>query len=331
VDEARLAAALIGNEPRRLGPYTVSGRLSSGVHGVVLIGVDDEGVRAAIKMPVDARTFDAAHRERFAAEIDTYRRLDTPHVPRLLMSGEHEGLPWAALELVEGPTLERRVAPLDAPPTPLAGDELITVAADIFDGLLALHDAGVTHRDVHPGNVILAARGAVLVDLGLALTYGDERHTSAGIAIGHAQYVAPEQIWDAERPWDTKADVFAWAATTFFAATGRPPFPSVLARMPGSPLAQPSLDPLPIELVPLVGACLQEDPDDRWMAEEVEEKLARMRPGRPGHPDPATAAGVTDAAAATAGVADAAGITGAAAATGADATPASAETREPTS
>ncbi|WP_369825141.1 protein kinase [Kitasatospora sp. Root107] len=163
--------------------------------------------------------------ERFAREVRIMRRLDHPHLSRLIDGGvddSHGGLPYLAMELLDGEVLrdlieeERRL--------PVAW--VAAIGAQIADGLSAAHAAGVVHRDLKPANVMLTRGGVVKVlDFGMGRIVDDPedaRLTSTGVAVGTARYMAPEQF-KAEQVTQA-ADLYALGCLLFEMLTGVAPF-----------------------------------------------------------------------------------------------------------
>lgn len=173
--------------------------------------------------------------------------------------------PWLASELLTGPTLAERIA-ADGP---LADDELRALARGLAEALVAVHAAGVVHRDVTPANVVLGADGPVLVDFGIALVPDATTLTMTGTVVGTAGWLAPELLRDDEA--SDAADVWSWGVVLAFAATGRAPAAGsraevVLRRVLDGDL---DLEGLPGWLDGLVRRCLEQHPARRPTAEEL--------------------------------------------------------------
>src|SRR5690606_4667440 len=162
-------------------------------------------------------------------------------------------------ELVDGPDLVRWVE-RDGP---RRGVELADLADRLRSALAAVHAAGVVHRDVTPGNVLVAERGPVLIDFGIALADDDARITRAGYVVGTPAYVAPELLEGALPSPAT--DWWGWAAVLAFVATGRAPFgdgavDDVLERVRTQPPDLAGLDPV---TAAALGAALDRRPEHR--------------------------------------------------------------------
>ncbi|MGW4644902.1 BMP family ABC transporter substrate-binding protein, partial [Sphaerisporangium sp. NPDC004334] len=186
---------------------------------------------------------------------------------------------------VEGASLEQRVRERG----PLSGDELVRLALGTAGALAAIHQAGVVHRDFKPSNVLLGPDGPRVIDFGIARALDSVTATGTGVA-GTPTYMAPEQI--AGEQVGPPADVFAWAVTMVFAATGRRAFggasvPSVLHAVL---TAEPDLSGVPESLRSLLGRCLAKIPQERPTAAEIMLQLvghdAARPPGTPWPPGP---------------------------------------------
>ena len=182
--------------------------------------------------------------------------------------------PFLVTEYAAGPTLAGYVesaGPLDA------GMQL-GLAAGLAEALAAIHGAGVVHRDLKPGNVILAADGPKVIDFGIAQMLDSAALTQTGMTIGTTGYMAPEQVTGQAGP---AADVFGWAVTLAFAASGQPPFgtgptDAVVYRILH---AQPNIAAVPEGLRSVVAAALAKDPQDRPAAHEILDRLATLLTG----------------------------------------------------
>ncbi|MFC4530670.1 serine/threonine protein kinase [Sphaerisporangium dianthi] len=247
---------LLRGDPSHVGAFRVLGRLGQGGQGVVYLGETPEGERVAIK--VLARGLDQENQEGFRTEIELTRRVKAFCTAAVLATGEVDGVPYIVSEYVDGPSL----ASVLAERGPLRPAELRRLAIGTLTALAAIHQAGVVHRDLKPGNVLLAREGPRVIDFGISRAL-DSGEPTEEFLVGTPPYMAPEQFSGAGG--GPPADLFAWAATVVCAATGRPPFgsgdlPVVVNRILS---AEPELGDLRGDLRDLVASCLAKDPATR--------------------------------------------------------------------
>ncbi|GLX04147.1 serine/threonine-protein kinase [Microbispora sp. NBRC 16548] len=262
-------------DPHRLGNYRLDGRLGVGGQGVVFRGVGASGGPVAVKL-LHARVDDASARRAFAREIEAVRRV-APFCTAQVLDADLDGdRPYIVSEYVDGPSLREHVTTAG----PRTGGDLDRVAVGTATALAAIHRAGVVHRDFKPGNVLLGSDGLRVVDFGIS-RLADATATT-GNPVGTPAYIAPEQLEG--RPAEPAADVFCWALTLVYAASGRhaytgDTYAAVMARIL---YGTPDLGPLTGLLKDLVVACLAAEPADRPDAGQVLSALLDRSPGRPG-------------------------------------------------
>ena len=265
---------LDGRDPHRVGPFRLVGRLGSGGMGVVYAALDDEDRRVAVKTVHRVFASDTEFRTRFAREVELVRRVRAACVPRLLGSDARAEVPWLATEYVPGPTLAEHLRARG----PLRGAALVLFALGSAEALREIHAAGVVHRDLKPGNVILAPDGPKVLDFGIARAVEETALTRTGGVVGTPGWIAPEQY----RGEDATgySDVFAWACLIAHAATGREPFGTgstgaVVTRVLD---AEPDLDGVPGTLALILEQALAKDPDRRPRADALMRELAVLVP-----------------------------------------------------
>ena len=273
----------------RLGPYEIVTLLGSGGMGEVYRARDTRLERTvAIKVLPEALAADPQFRTRFDREARTISQLDHPHICALHDVGEQDGVAYLVMQYLEGETLAARLERTTTghpPGSGLAFDRALTIAIEIVSALDKAHRAGVIHRDLKPGNVMLTATGAKLLDFGIAksqapavagsglsmLPTTPPSLTAQGAIIGTLQYMAPEQLEGKDA--DARTDIFAFGALVHEMFTGRKAFEgkssagliaAILEHDPVSVssiqrLASPSLDRL-------VKTCLDKIPDNRWQS-----------------------------------------------------------------
>ncbi|WP_217923943.1 serine/threonine-protein kinase [Miltoncostaea oceani] len=205
-------------QERRVGPWALEERIGGGGQAAVYRVRHAVLSRpAALKLVHPAIWADPGFRVRFARECDALVALEHPGVVPILDAGEHEGRGYLVMALARGGSLDARLAA-----GPLAPREAATIVTAIASALDAAHAAGVLHRDVTPGNVLLDPAGPWLADFGIALRGDATALTAEGALIGTAGYLAPEVI--AGHRATPASDRYALAATAFRALTGEPPF-----------------------------------------------------------------------------------------------------------
>ena len=253
-------------DPETLGPFRVAARLGQGGMGTVYLAHGADQRPVAIKVIRPELAGDAAFRARFAAEIGAARRVTASCTARVLDAEPDAERPWFATEYVEGTPLDRLVATRG--PLPPSGVEGLAVG--VAAALTAIHAAGLVHRDLKPGNVLVSPFGPKVIDFGIARAIdGGGSVTMTGIVLGTPGWMAPEQL--AGLPPSPAGDVFAWGCLVAFAAGGRPPFgdgpAEEVARRPAS--RPPDLRAVPESLRGLVAAATDRDPNRRPAAREL--------------------------------------------------------------
>ena len=271
----------------RLGPYEIISPLGAGGMGEVYRARDSRlGREVAIKVLPEHLSASAEVRARFEREAKTVSSLNHPHICTLHDVGKEGETDYLVLELVDGETLATR---LERGPLPLA--DVLRLGAQIADALDRAHRAGVVHRDLKPGNVMLTRSGAKLMDFGLAravvaatppgssspvgtvLTQAAAGAplTAQGSLVGTFQYMAPEQLEGKDA--DARSDLWAFGCLLYEMATGKRAFdgPSqaslISAIMKDEPRPIAELVPMsPPALERLVRQCLAKDPEERWQS-----------------------------------------------------------------
>ncbi|MBI3724364.1 serine/threonine protein kinase, partial [bacterium] len=252
-----------------LGEWKLSRRLGQGAMGVVFEARGQDGTRAAVKVVHPELAQDADFLDRFRREAHTLQRVQHENIVRLLDAGESQGFHYLALEFVEGESIAER---LEKDKRGLRADHARTLAIDLLSGLHAVHEQGIVHRDVKPGNILLTRDGvAKLADFGLARR--DEnvesiQVTQPGMLLGTPHYMAPEQCEG--KKVTPRSDLYSAGATLFHALSGAPPFAGkrpmeiLVAHMREKPpdLAKKAPD-APPDLVKLVMRLLEKKHDLR--------------------------------------------------------------------
>jgi serine/threonine protein kinase len=275
---SRLAAADLphpvgAGAPRRLGRYQLHEPIGRGGMGRVYRARHDRLKKwVAVKILPPERTADPRAIARFHREMEAVGQLDHPNIVRATDAGEHDGVHFLVMELVEGADLGRLLK--DRGPLPVP--EACELARQAALGLQGAHAAGLVHRDVKPSNLLLSTRGEVkLLDLGLALlrNAGAGELTASGDVMGTADFMAPEQ-WDACRDVDIRADLYSLGCTLYALLTGHPPFGSsefgsalrkmaAHAQQPPPPVRTVRPD-VPAGLAAILNRLLAKNPADRY-------------------------------------------------------------------
>lgn len=260
--------------PERLGPYRVIRRLGQGGMGVVYLAEDSDGQSVAVKALHPGMAQEENARHRLAREVDTMHRVRSRYVAEVLGADLDGDPPYIVTRYVPGLTLDAVISAGG----PLTGAALGRLAYGLAQALAAVHAAGVVHRDLKPGNVMIADGEPVVIDFGIAQLVETTRLTLTGMFMGTPGYLAPEVIEGKDS--GQGSDVHSWGATVAFAATGRPPFgtgafEAIFFRIMHS---QPDLDTLPIPLHAMVLRALSRDPACRPSAAELVQWVAALDP-----------------------------------------------------
>ncbi|MFI0372471.1 protein kinase [Actinomadura sp. 1N219] len=281
-------------DPTRLGGWELLGRIGAGGQGVVYLGRPAEIAggpsRVAVKLLHAQLLGNAGARERFVRELALLQRVAGFCTAQMLDADTAGDRPYIVSEYVPGRSL-RRLVQEEGPRT---GADLDRLAISSVTALTAIHRANVVHRDLKPQNVLMGPDGPRVIDFGIARAF-DTNATQVSQVVGTPAYMAPEQFTGRVVP---ATDLFAWAGTLLFAATGRDPFaggplPAVMYRIMNE---TPDLSALPEPLADVAAACLAKDPKARPASEDVllwllgeRERHARPGTAREGLPGPTAA------------------------------------------
>jgi len=266
----------------RLGPYAIQSLLGEGGMGEVYRGRDTRlGRDVALKVISPRLVGDPRLRRRFELEARAASVLNHPAIVTIYDVGDAEGIPWIAMEWVEGQTLREA---LGTGPLPIR--EALQIARQIADGLAVAHAKGIVHRDLKPANVMITADGrGKILDFGLArqtgqgsedlLSQADTLATPSGEAtregtiLGTVGYMSPEQAKG--RPVDFRSDQFAFGLIVYEMLSGRrafdrpTPVETLAAVIRDEPVPLASLRPeIPPRLERVIATCLAKSPEDRF-------------------------------------------------------------------
>jgi serine/threonine protein kinase len=302
------------SDPSRIGRYRLTARLGAGGMGVVYLAEpegpqepqitqepqttqelqttqenqttqkpqttqknpENQPLQVAVKLLRPELTDDLELRKRFAREVTSLLRVRGVCTVRVIEADTQARQPFLVTEYADGPSLAEYV---DAS-GPLGAEMLYGLATGLAEALTAIHATGVVHRDLKPSNVLLTPSGPKVIDFGIAHVLDETAVTKTGMTVGSAGFMAPEQITGRA---GTPADIFAWAVTIGYAASGKSPFGTGTSHATIYQIlhAEPDIDAVPPVLRPLVAAALAKEPRDRPAAADLLAHLTGT-PGRPG-------------------------------------------------
>ncbi|MEV8632479.1 serine/threonine-protein kinase [Streptosporangium sp. NPDC051023] len=221
-------------------------------------GLDEDGLRAA-------------HR-RMLREARSAARLSHPGIVTVHDVVEEDGRPWIVMELVRAWSLEQAVRKNGPLPVVQAAE----IAVRMLDALRHAHGAGVLHRDIKPGNVLLTSDRVVLTDFGIAAIEGDVSITQTGLLMGSPAYIPPERL--SGRPLTYAADLWSFGATLYAAVEGRPPYegPDAVAVLGAILTQEPNRPQRAGALIAVIEGLLRKNPADRMTAAQVADLLDRV-------------------------------------------------------
>jgi serine/threonine protein kinase/Tol biopolymer transport system component len=263
----------------KLGPYEIQSQLGAGGMGEVYLARDTRLSRkVALKILPESFALDADRLRRFEQETQAVAALNHPNILAIYDVGQHNGAPFLVSELLEGEPLR---AVLDRGPLPQR--KAIDYAVQIAKGLAAAHDKGIVHRDLKPDNLFICRDGRVkILDFGLAKLAVKElpepdgatmtsAHTAAGVVMGTASYMAPEQVRG--ESVDARTDMFAFGAVLYEMVSGRRAFRRDTAAETMTAILKEDVPeiadlepPISPALDRIVRRCLEKSPDHRFQS-----------------------------------------------------------------
>ena len=269
----------------KLGPYEIQAPLGAGGMGEVYRATDTRLNRTvAVKTLPKHLSEKPEARERFEREARAISQLSHANICQLYDLGEQDGIHYIVMEYLEGDTLATRVARGRLPI-----EQVLRYGAEIGEGLDCAHRAGVIHRDLKPGNIMLTRSGAKLMDFGLAKTAAlaspqssglsltltspniSQPLTTEGTVIGTFQYMSPEQVEGREA--DARSDIFSFGSVLYEMTTGKRAFEGKSQVTVASAILEKEPDPVTISqpLAPpalqhVIQTALMKDPESRWQS-----------------------------------------------------------------
>ncbi len=261
--------------------YRIERELGHGGMATVYLCTDvRDGSPAAVKI-LRIELGSVVSNQRFAREIAFVSELDHPRIPRVLDTGTAGGLPFYAMNFIEGESLRQR---LDRKPR-LSIDEVRRITAAIAAPMSYAHNRNIVHRDIKPENILLSGDDVYVLDFGVARAMAGatgDRLTATGITLGTPAYMSPEQV-SAERDLDLRSDIYSLGCVVYEMLAGIPPFsgnsPHLLMAARFSRPAQALgvlRDDIPEAMEQAVDKAMARFPDDRWQT--VDEFVYAMRP-----------------------------------------------------
>ncbi len=267
--------------------YEILVLIGRGGMGVVFKAIDVRLNRlAALKMILAGAHAKQEDLVRFRIEAEAIAHLQHPNIVQLYEAGDHEGLPYFALEFVDGGNLQNKLTE-----TPLSFEEGARLVEQLARATFFAHQKGIIHRDLKPANILLTSEGIPkIADFGLAKRLNQESgHTAAGDVLGTPSYMAPEQAAGKNSEIGTATDIYALGAILYDILTGHPPFKGstvmdtlhhVIFSEPVPPARVRGDIPADLETICL--KCLQKDPQKRYStAEALADDLRRYLTGEP--------------------------------------------------
>ncbi|QXJ22730.1 protein kinase [Actinomadura graeca] len=263
------ALPLQPGDPRRLGAYEITGRLGVGEQGAVFLGKDASAGVVAVKLLHVRLSGEPVARSRFASAFTKARKVSGFCTAAILDADVEGDRPYVVSEWIDGPSLQQLVDEEG-----VRGSAVVErLAIGTAVALAAVHRAGALHHDLKPGNILLGRSGPRMSDFGIARALEAVNATPAGRVTEDPSYKAPEQL--SGQGIGPAADVFAWASTMLFAATGKPPFgedsPSeVMQRIVYD---DPDLSAIPDSLREVMADALAKAPAERPSARRILKRL----------------------------------------------------------
>ncbi|MET0496615.1 MAG: protein kinase [Actinoplanes sp.] len=261
---------LLPSDPVSIGTFELLARLGTGGMGQLYLGRRPDRTTAAIKLIRPDLAHQKDFRARFRREIAAASQAAGPFIGQVVASDPDGSPPWLAVEYLTGPSLTDVIDQHGKLPETTVRPLMAGLAA----GLAHLHELGLVHRDLKPGNVLITEDGPHIIDFGVSRVLDSSTITQTGQLLGSPGFMSPEQALGTSTP-GLPTDVFALGALISYVLTGTSPFgtgqtPAIVYRIVHE---QPTLDGVPESLRDLLTSCLAKNPADRPTAREVADRL----------------------------------------------------------
>lgn len=268
----RLFLPLLDADPRVVSGYELRARIGEGGMGTVFLATSRAGRPIALKLIRPEFADHADFRRRFAAEVAIARRVQGAYTVPVVDANPDAARPWVATAYIPAPNLSAAVRHAG----PLPARTVLGLLAGVAEALESIHQAGVIHRDLKPGNVMVAAEGPLVIDFGLArATEGTSRELSRpGVAVGTPVFMSPEQVENGQV--GRASDIFSLGSTAYFAATGDYPFGGDGTVFHRIEYGEPDWDQVPWPLPLVLTRCLAKAPAQRASCEEIIDLCRRL-------------------------------------------------------
>jgi serine/threonine protein kinase len=269
---------LAAEDPRQVGGFRLQARLGAGGMGRVYLGYSPGGRPVAVKVVHPDLARDPEFMQRFRREVAAAQAVSDAYTAAVVGAGPDDSPPWLATTFVPGPPL----ATLVAQAGPLPEDAVWRLAGGLAEALQAIHAQGLVHRDLKPGNILIAPDGPRVIDFGISRTTSGTVVTATHTTIGTPAYMSPEQAQGlAVGP---ASDIFSLGSVLAFAATGVAPFGGGEAFAIGFRVVhgEPDLTRVPPPLRPVIDACLEKDSAAR---PDLSDLVQAVAAGSAAHPD----------------------------------------------
>jgi eukaryotic-like serine/threonine-protein kinase len=253
--------------------YTIERELTGGGMALVFVCEDHALERKVVIKVLPPELAAGVSAERFRREILTVAKLQHPHIVPILKAGDIDGLPYFVMPYVDGESLDITLRHRHT----LGVRETVGILKDVARALAFAHERSVVHRDIKPGNILLASGSATVTDFGVSKALSTARRsgekgnglTNTGMSMGTILYMAPEQA-AGDPDIDGRADIYALGITAYEMLAGAAPFANLNPRemltarltLPPQPLSSVRKD-VPAGLERLIARCLAIDPNDR--------------------------------------------------------------------